>query len=226
MTAANFILVDKGAHHLFSHGSSSSPDELGELMGHCLAMLAGEVSHIENIPGRVFEFLLRVDATYLYLIDTATQQIRGWKNGQGAWQKTPYMILLAQIKTELDLTEFADLLPPGWKSFPPTDARFGKCPHECLLQAGWDRDRDWNGMSKPSGGFSAHAMRFRLPVVPLEMPYRGPVYVEQQRVVFLSREGVWVQTVPGSWTNLNCIDYAKIGEGETNRLYNAWLQSM
>ena len=60
MTAANFILVDKGAHHLFSHGSSSSPDELDELMGHCLAMLAGEVSHIENVPGRVFEFPLRV----------------------------------------------------------------------------------------------------------------------------------------------------------------------
>lgn len=226
MTSANFILFDKGDYHLFSRCGSACPSDLGELMGHCLAMLAGEASDIENVPGRVFEFLLRVDATYLYSIDTGTQQIRGWRSGHGAWQKTPYMILLAQINNELDLTEFSNLLPPGWKTLPPTDAQFDKWPQGHLRQAAWDRDREWSCMSRPSGGFSAAIMRFRLPLMPLEMPYRHPVYYQAERVEFLNKEGIWVQTTLGSWVNLRCIDYEQVGEEETKRLYIAWLESM
>ena len=176
--------------------------------------------------GAYLSFLCGFDASYLYLIDTGIKQIRGWRSEHGAWQKTPYMILLAQIKNELDLTEYSNQLPTGWKTMPPADARFGKHPDGSLRQAAWDRDRHWNLMKVPSGGFSAHAMGFRLPLVPLEMPYQEPVYFNEQRVVFLSREGIWLQTTPANWTNLICIGYDAVGERETKRLYKAWLQSM
>lgn len=233
MTAANFILVDTNQYHLFSIGSSAYPSELGELMKSCLPLLAGKPkagtgSPSEDYPLQGCEFMLRVDASYLYLIDTATKRVRGWHPDGGAgWQQDTLLCLLTQTKQEVDLSEVAGQLPPGWKILPPTDKQFNQCPYSLLREMAKVWDRTWDMINKPSGGFGAEAMAFRLPITPLDMPYNQPEYYNQQRVVQMSRDGVWtvrraVQSKPGSWQNLNCIGYEQVGRGQTKRLFMAW----
>ena len=227
MTAANVILLVDGEYHLFSVGSDGYPDSIGRIVTCCEELIQ---ANPDEAPDGVSEFILRTDSCYVYLMDFDTKQARCWRNRSIGSGLTLHM-LIEQTKKEIELNAWQDQLPEGWQIVPKSCPSFTIRPLDHLKRMASRWDEVWGCLDLLSQQLEQLSVdklreRFRsdLPIVPLALPYRKPVYWSRKKVQYLTRNGIWLEISTSPW-QLNRVDYDQLTAVEMQQIFSAWLES-
>lgn len=115
MTAANILLTVEQTPYLLSIGSDGFPSAIDTTIDKALMPFRHQPSADSGYW--VAEALVRVDATYVYIINADTRHVHGFRSANPDWSQfaDTAVGLAAQLGRPLLAEELTPFLPTGWK---------------------------------------------------------------------------------------------------------------